>query len=116
VPVTIADVAKHAGVSIKTVSRVINNEPFVAEATRAKVMAAMQKLGYVPNISAQRLASGRPRVIGLVSLFALHNITWDYVNSVQLGILEQCRKHEYGMLVNPCDSERPEDHRSSCVS
>jgi LacI family transcriptional regulator len=110
-PATIEDVAKLADVSIKTVSRVINNEPFVAEATRAKVMTAMQELGYAPNISAQRLASGRSRVIGLVSQFAFHNITWDYVNSVQLGVLEECRKHEYGMLINPCDSERPEDQQ-----
>ncbi len=81
--VTIADVAKHAGVSMKTVSRVINSEPFVAEATRAKVMTAMKELGYVPNISA----------------------------SDQLEVLEQCRKHEYGMLISPCDSERPEDQQ-----
>ena len=62
--VTIRDVAKHAGVSIKTVSRVINNEAFVRDETRAKVMQAIDDLGYVVNVSAQRLASGRSFAIG----------------------------------------------------
>jgi len=74
--VTITDVAKHAGVSIETVSRVINDGPFVVEATHAKVVAAMQELGYVPNVSTHRLASGRSHVLGLV----FHNTTWNYIN------------------------------------
>jgi LacI family transcriptional regulator len=74
--VTITDVAKHAGVSIKTVSRVINDGPFVAEATCAKVVAAMQEPGYVPNVSTHRLAGGRSPVLGLV----FHNATWNYIN------------------------------------
>jgi LacI family transcriptional regulator len=105
VAVTIADVANHAGVSTKTVSRVINNEPFVADLTRARVMAAMRELGYVPNVSAQRLASGRSHVLGLV----FHNAAWTYINIVQRGLLEECRKEGYGMLMNPCDIERPAD-------
>jgi LacI family transcriptional regulator len=105
VAVTIEDVASHAGVSMKTVSRVINNEPFVADLTRAKVMAAMRELGYAPNVSAQRLASGRSYVLGLV----FHNAAWTYINIVQRGLLEECRKEGYGMLMDPCDIERPAD-------
>jgi LacI family transcriptional regulator len=105
VAVTIEDVASHAGVSTKTVSRVINNEPFVADPTRARVMAAMRELGYAPNVSAQRLASGRAYVLGLV----FHNAAWNYINIVQRGLLEECRKEGYGMLMNPCDIERPAD-------
>lgn len=64
--VTIHEVSKHAGVSIKTVSRVINNEPNVRDSTRTKVLETMAKLGYSPNISARRLASNRSYVIGLL--------------------------------------------------
>jgi LacI family transcriptional regulator len=105
VAVTIEDVASHAGVSMKTVSRVINKEPFVADRTRARVMAAMRELGYAPNVSAQRLASGRAYVLGLV----FHNAAWNYINVVQRGLLEECREEGYGMLMNPCDIERPAD-------
>jgi LacI family transcriptional regulator len=67
VPVTIHDVAKQAGVSIKTVSRVVNKEPYVRESTRKIVLEAMTRLGYTPNISARRLASERSFMIGLIS-------------------------------------------------
>jgi LacI family transcriptional regulator len=105
VAVTIEDVAHRAGVSMKTVSRVINKEPFVADATRARVMAAVRELGYAPNVSAKRLASGRSYVLGLV----FHNAAWTYINILQRGLLEECRKEGYGMLMNPSDIERPAD-------
>ncbi len=66
---TIKDVARTAGCSIKTVSRVINHEPYVAEAIRKRVLAAVEELGYVPNISARRLVSRRAYGIG----FLLHS-------------------------------------------
>ncbi len=52
---TIKDVAKLAGVSFKTVSRVINREPSVGEALQAKVWAAIEELNYQPNLSARQL-------------------------------------------------------------
>ena len=58
-PATIRDVAKLAGCSIKTVSRVINDEPYVTEETRAKVQSAIRAVGYAPNISAKRLAQNK---------------------------------------------------------
>src|SRR4051794_15998910 len=63
-PVTILDVAKTAGVSIKTVSRVINNESNVSDNTRDKVRSAIETLGYTPNPSAQRLARGHTGIVG----------------------------------------------------
>ncbi len=60
---TIRDVAKMAGCSIKTVSRVINGEPYVTEETRAKVQAAIRAVGYAPNISARRLAQNKSYMI-----------------------------------------------------
>lgn len=62
---TIHDVARLAGVSFKTVSNVINDHPHVSDVTRAKVRAAIDELGYQPNLSARSLRSGRSGVIGL---------------------------------------------------
>ncbi len=64
---TIIDVAKRAGVSLKTVSRVINGEGHVSEATRASVAAAIDALGYVPSNAARSMRSQRSRLIGIVT-------------------------------------------------
>lgn len=61
------EVAKLAGVSHQTVSRVINDSPDVSDATRARVQAAIKKLGYRPSNSARALASRRSRTIGLIA-------------------------------------------------
>ncbi len=61
------EVAKLAGVSHQTVSRVINNSPDVSDTTRAKVQAAIKQLGYRPSNSARALASQRSRTIGLIA-------------------------------------------------
>ncbi|MFE9450137.1 LacI family DNA-binding transcriptional regulator [Streptomyces sp. NPDC006739] len=63
-----ADVARVAGVSRKTVSRVLNNEPYVSDEARRRVLAAAEELGYRLNNAARALASGRTRSIGVVSL------------------------------------------------
>jgi LacI family transcriptional regulator len=63
---TIYEVSKLAGVSLATVSRVINNSGKVTQATRAKVQAAMQQLGYRPNAIAQSLASARSNSVGVL--------------------------------------------------
>jgi DNA-binding LacI/PurR family transcriptional regulator len=63
-----ADVARQAGVSRKTVSRVLNNEPYVSEQARQRVLAAAEELGYRLNHAARALASGRTRSLGVVAL------------------------------------------------
>ena len=63
-----ADVAQLAGVSRKTVSRVLNNEPYVSAEARRRVLQAAEELGYRLNHAARALASGRTRAIGVVSL------------------------------------------------
>jgi LacI family transcriptional regulator len=107
VPATIRDVAQAAGVSIKTVSRVLNDEPFVRDETRAKVMAAVSELGFVTNLSAKRLAKGRALTIGLI----YHNASWHYILDVQRGLLDTARAAGYGTLMHPCDMARPADAR-----
>jgi len=61
--VTIKDIARLANCSIKTVSRVINNEPHVSEATRNRVLTAIRNSGYAPNLSARRLVQQRSNSI-----------------------------------------------------
>ena len=102
---TIRDVAERAGVSIKTVSRVINNEPFVREVTRQRVLAAIDELGFVVNLSARRLAKGRSFAIGLI----FHNASWHYILEVQRGVLETARKAGYSTILHPCDVSREKD-------
>src|SRR5262245_1841306 len=62
------DVARLAGVSQKTVSRVFNDEPYVSNEVRRRVLAAADQLGYRLNNAARMLASGRTRSIGVVTL------------------------------------------------
>ncbi|MEZ4735318.1 MAG: LacI family DNA-binding transcriptional regulator [Caldilineaceae bacterium] len=100
---TIRDIANKAGVSIKTVSRVLNNEPMVGEATFARVTSVMDELGYVPNILAQRLARGRSNVIGLLC----HNATRAYIHDVLGGALESARPRGYGVVTILVDPHQP---------
>jgi DNA-binding LacI/PurR family transcriptional regulator len=67
-PAVMADVARRAGVSIMTVSRVLNEHQRVAPATRERVQQAVQELGYQPNHAARMLAGARSRVLGVVSV------------------------------------------------
>lgn len=99
----IDQVAELAGVSIKTVSRVFNNEPNVREKTRAKVLAAAEQLKYRPNLSARRLAAKRSFVLGL-----LYDNHADYTTAIQEGCLEVCRKAGYHLLIQPCGPDQPD--------
>lgn len=97
---TIDDVAALAGVSIKTVSRVVNREANVRPATREKVQQAIDKLGYHPSQSARSLASNRSFLIALL----YDNPSASYVIDVQNGILAECRPAGYDLLIYPCDN------------
>jgi DNA-binding LacI/PurR family transcriptional regulator len=66
-PVVMADVARLAGVSLQTVSRVLNDSPHVRVDTRDRVLDAMRKLDYTPNSVARALVTGRSRTLGVVS-------------------------------------------------
>ena len=63
---TLSDVAEAVGVSAQTVSRVLNNHPSVRPETRQKVLAAVQALGYEPNLAARSLASGSSGAVGIL--------------------------------------------------
>lgn len=93
--VTIIDVAKEAKVSHATVSRVINDRNNVRPATRERVLAAMDKLGYQVNVQARTLAGGRSKVIGLL----VHGLGNPYTGEVTSGIDEACNEANYNMML-----------------
>lgn len=102
---TIFDVAKHAGVSIKTVSRVVNREPNVRASTRERVEKAIAELGYRPDQSARNLASRRSHLIGLVydDPAAYELPSSGYIINMQQGALEACRTVRSELLIHPCN-------------
>jgi LacI family transcriptional regulator len=101
---TIKDVAKRAKVSLKTVSRVINNEPAVQQRTRDKVLRAIEQLDYQPDLSARSLRSAQSFALGVV----YDNPNAYYVISVQNGVLSVCRDTGFGLQIHPCNSASPE--------
>ena len=97
--VTIHDVARHAGVSPMTVSRVINSESNVREETRAKVAASVKALRYSPNLAARSLASADTVHIGI--LYA--NSTAAYLSELLLGSLEQSSLSGCQLVLERCE-------------
>lgn len=101
---TITDVARLAGVSPMTVSRVLNGEPHVREAKRLKVVEAIRQLDYAPNHAARSLASARNLQIGLL----YSNPSASYLSELLLGALEQCGSRAIQLIVVKCDTEAGE--------
>lgn len=89
---------------MKTVSRVLNREPNVAEETRRRVEEAVKRLRYRPNPSARSLAGQRSFLIGLF----YDNPSGNYMLDIQSGMLEACREHNYNLLLGPVTSESRE--------
>lgn len=92
---TMHDVARLAGVSIKTVSNVVNNYIHVKEETRARVLAAVEQLGYQPNLSARGLRSGRTGVIGL----AIPELRQNYFAELADAVIRAAEQHGVGVVV-----------------
>jgi LacI family transcriptional regulator len=98
-PASIYDVAKQAGVSIKTVSLVINQRPNVSSKTRATVLDAIKALSYRPNVFARGLASEQSYLIALLS----DRPSTGYVSDLQFGALDRCRQAGYHLVVEPIE-------------
>jgi LacI family transcriptional regulator, galactose operon repressor len=96
---TIDDVAALAGVSIKTVSRVLNDEPSVRPDTRGRVEEAMAALNYQPSLPARSLAGRRSNLIGLV----YENPSANYVFDVQSGAMARCREGKLRLFIQSCN-------------
>lgn len=94
-PITILDVAREAGVSTKTVSRVINNDGYVSNEKRERVQTAIDRLDYRPNRAARNLASNRSAVIGLL----VPDVNNPYFPEVVRGVEDAALKKGYNVLL-----------------
>jgi LacI family transcriptional regulator len=102
---TIEDVARAAGVSAMTVSRVINQGKNVRESTRAAVLEAIERLSYSPNSAARSLAAGEATHIGL--LYA--NPSAGYLSQFLIGALHAARSASVHLVIESCESEDPDE-------
>jgi LacI family transcriptional regulator len=110
---TITDVAKHAGVSMKTVSRVLNNEPNVAQKTRDHVKAVATKLRYTPNLAARGLATSKSYLLALM----YDNPSPNYIAHIQRGAIDACRETGYHLVVEPLSlgSAKTDDEQAQAI-
>jgi len=92
---SISDIAKKAGVSKSTVSRVINHHPHVSEETRQKVMALINELDYIPNQLARDLSRGKTQKIGVVIPYTLHPYFTQLIN----GLLDAAKTTNYQLVM-----------------
>jgi LacI family transcriptional regulator, galactose operon repressor len=101
VPLTLEKVARKAGVSRSTVSRVLNNDPHVSAKARARVLAVTQKLNFQPNLAARSLAAGgRTRVVGLVIPMGVTALFADpYFSLLIQGVASACNQHDYSVML-----------------
>jgi LacI family transcriptional regulator len=106
--VTLYDVARRAGVSIATVSRVLHGQDRVRDSTRARVRAAIEELGYVPDGAAQSLATSRKEVIGLVCVehaqltpnqYDVESMSLLFYDEVIHGVEARIRERHWSLLI-----------------
>ena len=92
---TIKDVAQKAGVSPSTVSRTLKDNPAISEETKNKVRAAMDELGYVPNLAAQMLATGLTHSLGVIlsPLANRENISQPFYMEILTAINEEASRN-----------------------
>jgi LacI family transcriptional regulator len=94
--ITLEDIARQAGVSRSTVSRVINGHPNVSESVRSRVMDVVHRTGYFPNAAARTLASQRSMMIGLVLPHSVSSFFTDpFFPWLTQGIAQACNQHNY---------------------
>ncbi|MFE4951825.1 LacI family DNA-binding transcriptional regulator [Leifsonia sp. NPDC056665] len=100
--VTLHDVAQLAGVSIKTVSNVVNDHPYVRDETRRRVNDAIAALGYTPNLSARSLRSGRTNVIALM----IPDLRNAYFAELADAVMRAAAEHGLSVLIEQFGDDR----------
>lgn len=111
--VNIKEIAKQAGVSVTTVSRVLNHHPYVSEDKRLRVQQVIEQNSYTPNSQAISLIRGKTRTVGLILPFSHH----PYYHAIIAGVMEEAYQYGYHVLLcqtsyNP-DQEREYLHMLS---
>ncbi len=110
--VTIKDVAKESGVAISTVSNVLNNVDVVSEETRKRVLDAVDKLKYVPNMNAKFLKSNKKNTIGLF----LPSIQGDFYKTLMQAVHLQCKLSGYLLNIYVSNENTSEEIYSMIIS
>ncbi|MBC9032598.1 LacI family DNA-binding transcriptional regulator [Sphingomonas sp. JC676] len=110
--VTVQDVARAAGVSAMTVSRVVNGGANVRETTRVAVLEAIAKLNYSPNSAARSLAAGEATQIGLL----YSNPSAAYLSQFLIGALAAARRAGCHLVLEACEGERPDEQAEATRS
>jgi LacI family transcriptional regulator len=108
--ITIRDIARLAGVSKATVSRVLNQKPDVGPATRERILRLMEEQAFVPSITASRLAGGRSRVIGIL----IPSLTWPLIPEIMRGISEVVEQSSYELLLYSITREQDRTEKEQC--
>ena len=98
-PITMADVAKRAGVSKTTVSRVLNGKCEINEATALRVRQVIEEMGYVPSAGAVGLARGRTQTLGML----VPSLTWPWMGDLLQGVVDVVESEGYGLLLFTCN-------------
>jgi len=92
---TIQDIARLAGVSKATVSRVLNHKPDVDPETRERILRIMDEQGFVPSVTAAGLAGGRPRMVGVL----VPSLIWDFIPEIVQGVAEVVQQSSYELIL-----------------
>lgn len=110
-PVTLADVAKAAGVSLATASRAVNGSPdrTVREDLRERVFRAATELNYSPNANAQAVARGHTSVVGVI----VHDIADPYFSSIAAGTMQEAEQHD--LIVTMATTQRDPERELAYV-
>ncbi len=108
---TIRDIAKLAGVSTATISRVLNNKPDVDPATRERVLRIVEEQQFVPSITASGLPNGRSRLIGVL----IPDLTWPLIPELMRGIGEVVGSTSYELILYSISDANHEKDRSDVI-
>ena len=107
--ITIRDVAKNAGVSVSTVSRVLNGKVDVAKETKNHVLAVIEDLGYSTNLAARSMRSQKKNLIGLI----MPDIAYPYAIEIMKGVNQAIAESEFDLLVYTSGDVRKSGHVTS---
>jgi LacI family transcriptional regulator len=110
--ITIIDIARLAGVSRTTVSRVLNHRPDVDEETRERVLTIIEEQGFVPSITAAGLAGGKSRLIGML----VPSFSWPMIPELMRGIAEVINDTAYELVLYTFNDEDFNTRRSDIIN